>query len=270
MLFQVFLAAVLVVSVAAQNSTNVTVTAVAQAFTAAKLVPDVLPAFKPAALLNVVFLDNTTGVSVNVTPGINLTREQTALRPQFFLVSNDTSLATQTFVLAMVDPDAPTPQNATAAQIRHLLAPGIVVNGSLATGAALVNNTPAISNFLRPTPPAGSDPHRYTLLLFIQPSNFTTAVSSFVNSSTPVNNFNISLFAQELGLGSPIAGNFFLTGPDANSTNGTSTNTTSNGTSTGSSPASTNTSASLGNADSIYTATALSAVMFGLSLMSLI
>ncbi|KAJ8486880.1 hypothetical protein ONZ51_g4547 [Trametes cubensis] len=188
MLFQVFLAAVLAVSVAAQNSTNVTVTAVAQAFTAAKLVPDVLPAFKPAALLNVVFLDNTTGVSVNVTPGINLTREP--------------------------------------AQIRHLLAPGIVVNGSLATGAALVNNTPAISNFLRPTPPAGSDPHRYTLLLFIQPSNFTTAVSSFVNSSTPVNNFNISLFAQELGLGSPIAGNFFLTGPDANSTNGLSVNVT--------------------------------------------
>ncbi|KAI0335622.1 PEBP-like protein [Cubamyces sp. BRFM 1775] len=271
MLAQVLLAAALAASVAAQNSANVTVATVTQAFTTAKIVPDVLPAFKPTAILNVVFLDNTTGVSVNVTPGMNLTREQTALRPQFFLTSNDTSLATQTFVLAMVDPDAPTPQNATAAQIRHLLAPGIMANGSLATGAALVNDTPAISDFLRPTPPAGSDPHRYTLLLFIQPANFTTAVSSFVNSSTPVNNFNISLLAQELGLGSPIAGNFFLTGPDANSTNGTSTNSTANGTSTAGSPASSNTtSASLGNADSVFTATALATMMFGLSLVSLI
>ncbi|KAH9899719.1 phosphatidylethanolamine-binding protein [Cubamyces lactineus] len=245
MLVQVLLAAAFAASVTAQNSTNVTVADVAQAFTTAKLVPDVLPAFKPTAILNVVFLDNTTGVSVNVTPGMNLTREQTALRPQFFL-------------------------NATAAQIRHLLAPGIMANGSLATGAALVNNTPAISDFLRPTPPAGSDPHRYTLLLFIQPSNFTTAVSSFVNSTTPVNNFNISLFAQELGLGSPIAGNFFLTGPDANSTNSTGTNSTSNGTSTGSSPTSTNPSASLGNGDSVFAAAALATVMFGLSLVSLI
>lgn len=60
----------------------------------------------------------------------------------------------------MVDPDAPTPQNPTVAQIRHLLAPNMTLNGSLAEGAVLVNNTPAISNFLRPTPPAGSDPHR--------------------------------------------------------------------------------------------------------------
>ncbi|EIW61216.1 PEBP-like protein, partial [Trametes versicolor FP-101664 SS1] len=199
-------------------STNFTISDVTSAFTAAKIVPDVLPAFNPTGILNVVFLDNTTGSSVNVTPGENLTREQNALRPQVFLTTNDTSFAQQTFVLAMVDPDAPTPQSPTVAQIRHLLAPGIQANGSLAAGAALVNNTPAISDFLRPTPPAGSDPHRYILLLFVQPANFTTVASQFVNASTPISNFNISLFAEQVGLGSPIAGNFFLTGPDANST----------------------------------------------------
>ncbi|KAL1944310.1 hypothetical protein VTO73DRAFT_3495 [Trametes versicolor] len=220
-------AAVAVSCVSAQNSTNFTISDVTSAFTAAKIVPDVLPAFNPTGILNVVFLDNTTGSSVNVTPGENLTREQNALRPQVFLTTNDTSFAQQTFVLAMVDPDAPTPQSPTVAQIRHLLAPGIQANGSLAAGAALVNNTPAISDFLRPTPPAGSDPHRYILLLFVQPANFTTVASQFVNASTPISNFNISLFAEQVGLGSPIAGNFFLTGPDANSTATNGTNTTS-------------------------------------------
>ena len=74
--------------------------------------------------------------------------------------SNISTFARDTFVLAMVDPDAPFPQNATMAEIRHLLAPNMTLNGTLADGALLVNNTPAISNFLRPTPPAGSDPHR--------------------------------------------------------------------------------------------------------------
>ena len=85
---------------------------------------------------------------------------ENALRPTVSLTSNDTSLTSQTFVLAMVDPDAPTPQSPTEAEIRHLLAPNITLSGSLADGALLVNNTPAISDFLRPTPPAGSDPHR--------------------------------------------------------------------------------------------------------------
>ncbi|KAI0677394.1 phosphatidylethanolamine-binding protein [Trametes maxima] len=229
------IATIAISSVVAQNATNatstsnVTIASVAQAFSAAKIVPDVLPSFNPTALLGVVFTDNTTGASVNVTPGANLTREQNAIRPQVFLTSNDTSLASQTFVLVMVDPDAPTPQNPSAAQIRHFLAPGLQANGSLAAGSALVNNTPAISDFLRPSPPAGSDPHRYTLLLFVQPANFTTVAPTFVNASTPISNFNVSLFAQEVGLGSPIAGNFFFTGPDSNSTNSTNSTSTASG-----------------------------------------
>lgn len=61
--------------------------------------------------------------------------------------------------------------------------------------------------------------HRYILLLFAQPANFTVdAIAGVLNTSTPISNFNISAFAEQTGLGSPLAGNFFLTGPDANST----------------------------------------------------
>lgn len=85
---------------------------------------------------------------------------ETMLQPQFFLTSNSTALQNATFVLAIVDPDAPTPQNATIAQFRHMLAGDLHANGSLADMAPLVNSSAALTEFVMPTPPAGSDPHR--------------------------------------------------------------------------------------------------------------
>ena len=61
----------------------------------------------------------------------------------------------------MVDPDAPTPQDPTLSPIRHLLAGGLTVNGSLTEGAVLINSTVALSDYIPPTPPPDSDPHRY-------------------------------------------------------------------------------------------------------------
>ena len=62
----------------------------------------------------------------------------------------------------MVDPDAPTPQNRSLGEIRHLVASLAVANGAdVAAGAPLTNNTPAVSDYISPGPPPGSDPHRY-------------------------------------------------------------------------------------------------------------
>ncbi|RDX57157.1 PEBP-like protein [Lentinus brumalis] len=190
---------------------------VAQAFIHANLVPDVLPSFNPSGLLSVVYTNNATGDTIDVTPGKNLTVQDVLLRPQVSLTSDNSTLANETFVLALVDPDAPTPQNTSAAQIRHILASGLRPNGSLADGALLVNSTPAVSDYLNSNPPAGSDPHRYTALLYVQPEKFDTEVSRFVNASTPIFGFNVSVFAQELGLGIPVAGNFFFAGQASNS-----------------------------------------------------
>ncbi|TFK93685.1 PEBP-like protein [Polyporus arcularius HHB13444] len=197
----------------AQNSTS----DVTQAFIHANLVPDVLPSFNPGGLLSVVYTNNATGGTIDVTPGKNLTVQDVLLRPQVSLTSDNSTLANETFVLVLVDPDAPTPQNTSAAQIRHILAGGLRPNGSLADGTLLVKSTPAVSDYLNPNPPAGSDPHRYTVLLYVQPENFDIEVSRFVNASTPIFGFNVSVFAQELGLGSPVAGNFFIAGPASNS-----------------------------------------------------
>lgn len=67
----------------------------------------------------------------------------------------------ETFVLAMVDPDAPTPGNTSLAEIRHLILGDLHLNGSASSGTALlVNSTPALSDYISPGPPNGSDPHR--------------------------------------------------------------------------------------------------------------
>ncbi|TFY74990.1 hypothetical protein EWM64_g9022 [Hericium alpestre] len=205
---------------AQSNSTNVTISAVEQAFNASHIVPDILASFNPTSIIDVVFTDPSTNTTIAVTPGINLTMEQTLLEPQFFLTSNDTSLVNQTFVLALIDPDAPTPQDTSESQFRHLLAGNFHVNGST-NHSLLTNSSAALTDYVNPTPPVGSDPHRYTILLFIQPSNFDNA-SSLVNASTPRPNFNLTTFGDQVNLGSPIAGTYFLTKADNTTTNSTS------------------------------------------------
>ena len=86
---------------------------------------------------------------------------EAAQRPILSLQSENATLANETFVLLMVDPDAPTPQDPTLSPIRHLLAGGLTVNGSLTEGAMLINSTATLSDYIPPTPPPDSDPHRY-------------------------------------------------------------------------------------------------------------
>ncbi|KAI0042732.1 hypothetical protein FA95DRAFT_1575542 [Auriscalpium vulgare] len=61
--------------------------------------------------------------------------------------------AYKTFFLTMVEPDAPTPQNRSLGEVRHIIAPDV--------SALLVNATPAITEYLSPDPPAGSYAHCY-------------------------------------------------------------------------------------------------------------
>jgi len=115
----------------------------------------------------------------------------------------------------MIDIDAPTPQNPNLSQIRHFIGANFHLEEPNQFGVSLLaNSTPALSDFFQPTPPAGSDPHRYVFLLFAQPSDFNEESGNFVNASTPIIDFSISTFANEVGLGNPLGGSFILVGPD--------------------------------------------------------
>lgn len=83
-------------------------------------------------------------------------RKATAGPPTYSIRGSNAS-PRQNYVIAAVDPDAPTPQNPSLSQIRHFL------GGNFQTAERtkqLLNTTAAVSEFLQPTPPAGSDAHR--------------------------------------------------------------------------------------------------------------
>ncbi|EIN14352.1 hypothetical protein PUNSTDRAFT_49173 [Punctularia strigosozonata HHB-11173 SS5] len=103
----------------------------------------------------------------------------------------------------MVDPDAPTPQEPTNAQIRHFVGGGFILAGQPSkAGTPLVNITPALSEYRQPSPPNTSDPHINTFLLFKQPPNFPQSLAA-ANLTSDVTLFNITAFAEKLGLEIP-------------------------------------------------------------------
>ncbi|KAJ7055970.1 PEBP-like protein [Mycena amicta] len=196
----------LVALVAAQDISTREVKA---AFDAANIPADIEIVFNPTALLEVA-LPQTTGAPIRLHAGINVERNDTAIQPIFHLIPNPgVNVGPGPFVVATVDPDAPTPQDPTEAQVRHFLAGNFFLHEGL---GLLKNNTPAVSNWRQPTPPAGSDAHRYIFLVFHQSPAF--AHQQLVNATTSVDNFNISAFAAAVGLGNPIAGTFMKVAPD--------------------------------------------------------
>ncbi|PPQ96597.1 hypothetical protein CVT26_010752 [Gymnopilus dilepis] len=172
-----------------------------------KIPGDIAFTFNPKVLLEVTFPE-TNGRPITLHAGIQLPRNATAGPPIFSVVGEP---GRGPFVVATVDPDAPTPQAPTSAQIRHFLG-GNFFRKSLVEPQLLTNTTPAVTEFHQPTPPAGSDPHRYVFLLFDQSKAFQT--QTLVTPATSIALFNLSQFAHDVGLGQPIGGTFMLVGPD--------------------------------------------------------
>lgn len=92
-----------------------------------------------------------------------LIRTETAIPPVFGIQrSKWADTPCDTFVVAMIDLDAPTPQNPNVSEIRHFLGDNFTLQPPDCKGLSLLSNsTRALSEFLQPAPPAGSDPHRY-------------------------------------------------------------------------------------------------------------
>ncbi|TFK38968.1 PEBP-like protein [Crucibulum laeve] len=183
--------------------------AVKKAFDDAHIPGNLAITFNPKVLLEVTFPEPGK-LPITLHAGVHLPRNSTAGPPAFSVIGTKSK---GPFVVAAVDPDAPTPQTPTSAQIRHFLGGNFSARQIWrASTPLLTNSTPAVTEFHQPTPPAGSDAHRYVFLIFEQPAGFNA--QTFVAPTTSISLFNISQFASEVGLGAPIGGTFMLVAPD--------------------------------------------------------
>jgi phosphatidylethanolamine-binding protein (PEBP) family uncharacterized protein len=215
---------------------------VMDALTQAKVIPDVIPSgFQPRFPLDVKFTDNN-GTVWPVTAGVNLTMNQTANIPSFAIVSNNTQIIGKPYLMAIVDPDAPTPQSPNVSQFRHFLGADYISNGSTNGEFVLMNKskTATLTDYVGPTPPKDSDAHRYVVLCYLQNSTGINAPSGF-NASNRTN-FNITNFVDNVQGNNLtlLAATFFFV--SANDTTGSAkpfnaSNTTGGASATGTAPA---------------------------------
>lgn len=132
--------------------------------------------------------------------------------------------STSKYLLLMVDPELQlTPTNIST--ILHFLytdlTPAISVSGNFTALLPAPGNISTTAKYIPPTPPTGAS-HRYTLLLYSQPSNFVFPASYLsklaypaaltIQGVAPRINFNVTAFEETAGIGLPIAANYFALG----------------------------------------------------------
>lgn len=163
---------------------------------------------QPAETLLIVLCAHTVP-----TPAPALTLPATAAAG----AANGTAAAAR-YIVFMIDPDAPTPQNPTSAQIIHWLQADLVLttstssstsnSSSSAASLAITNLTAPLIPYARPMPPTTSIAHRYIQYLFAQPPGFSVPAPAAGFSATNRSMFNIEHFVAAAGLASPLAANY--------------------------------------------------------------
>ncbi|KAH9941046.1 phosphatidylethanolamine-binding protein [Amylocystis lapponica] len=161
--------------------------------------------FNPSVFMDVEFAPSESS-DERIVDG----RVEVALQPNFGLTKTDSSTVSTEhgFVVMMMDLDAPFPDFSVVSPYRHFLGGDFFpASTSYCDCIALVNSTAPVSNWVSPDP-QGKNPHRYVFLLYVQSARFNN--QTIVTPATPINNFDVSSFAQAVGLGNPIGGTYML------------------------------------------------------------
>ncbi|KAK8190498.1 phosphatidylethanolamine-binding protein [Phyllosticta capitalensis] len=191
------------------------------------------PNFSPSSSerLLATFDQNTTDPFFFVLGGV-FERNSTQSAPQIYLPANRTTLGPPTnstlpatYLILMVDPDAPSPQNTSRSEILHWMQPGARLSRSTETQtandtaismlSAADTGTAAVVPYQGPAPPSEA-PHRYIVMVFRQPEgsdNFTLPADYEARQGGQNRTlFNATDFVQKANLGDPVAATYFLVG----------------------------------------------------------
>ncbi|KAB0797455.1 hypothetical protein PPYR_08449 [Photinus pyralis] len=156
------------------------------------VIPDVIDK-KPTNYLTVTYANN-----VKVNEGNELTPPQAKSAPELEWNTDPDKL----YLLAMVDPDAPSRNNPKFREWQHWIVGNIP--------GCDVKKGDVISEYIGPKPPQGTGLHRYVLLVYQQPHEITFDEPKLSNAGgTGRGKFSIKKFAAKYNLGEPIAGNFY-------------------------------------------------------------
>lgn len=136
----------------------------------------------------------------------------------------------------MVDLDVPG-ANATAPRqtLLHWFAPNVTSTTDTKNTTSTFKISTGGAPYLQPSPPIGDIPHRYVVLLFAQPKNFSVAAFGGINppaNTTARIGFNVTNFIRLTGLGAPLAANYFTVQNTTVNANATTTSTAAAGAST--------------------------------------
>jgi len=169
---------------------------VKQQFINAKIVPDVVSTFNPSGTLSVVFSGNSTPIN----DGQPLDKAFVQTQPTITVAGVNNN--TVKFTLLMIDGDYVGSSSPEGLNL-HFLENNVVISST----GAVSNTTAATIPYAGPAPASGSGPHRYTILLYQQPSNFTAPSNPAPNSG--VHRINLTTYLSAAGLTNPTAGIYF-------------------------------------------------------------
>ncbi|KAG8864736.1 hypothetical protein FRB96_003321 [Tulasnella sp. 330] len=202
------LAAFVASPVFAAPATPLAIATLQQEFVNALLTPSVVPTFNPVALLNVTFA--SVG---SITTGQAIPEASVAAMPNINVVGTDADFATggafnssTKYTIMMIDGDVPGAANAQGVNT-HYLQNDLSYGTLTADVLTFTNTTPAVINYAGPGPASGSGPHRYTILVYAQPSTFTAPATPAAGSSVTMIDF--PTYLSSAGFTNALAGTYF-------------------------------------------------------------
>ncbi|KAI0598836.1 phosphatidylethanolamine-binding protein [Biscogniauxia sp. FL1348] len=161
-------------------------------------------------------LDVTFGTKAVETPGTALTKAETAQRPT---IAFSGAAADKSYLWMMIDIDASTnfanPSAGQPATYLHTVLRDFTTAGD---GTTLATTASGPVAWFAPAPAAESPPHphRYTNLLWEQPSSPSSSSSSWAVPAAAASmlqsqklGFDVPAFVEAAGLGAPVAANYF-------------------------------------------------------------
>ncbi|KAL1602729.1 hypothetical protein SLS60_006150 [Paraconiothyrium brasiliense] len=192
-----------------------------------------------AALLSVAGATVAPGFPVKGAPDLNVTWAGNNVSPPGELLSQaDTAQAPTQIsspvwtpggyaILMLVDLDVP--RNSTRVQLLHWLTTNVTMPSTDTQTLKLADSSLDLAPYRRPSPPLNDTAHKYTLLLFEQPENFTVPARyrSLLQSRV---GWDTAGFVNATGLGSALAANWIRvqnTGNDTGNATASATPTAS-------------------------------------------